>query len=155
MKKTLPFKNRTVVRMLTISASTFCAFDIADAAIRSGGINAACILRINFVGIGRFAIAIGTDIGMGIKKIKKGNERMMLRGERLQLLNAKTFYKEADMCIEAEETEKAIQETYIVMEKAVIEFKDAWNEIKAGSERRKECIEKLKKNDREFAYILN
>lgn len=154
-KKTLPFKNRTVVRMLTISTSTFMAFDIADAAIRSGGFNAACILRINFVGVGRFAVAIGTDIGMGIKKSKKENERMMLRGEQLQFLNAKVLYKEADMWIEAENTEKAIQEAYIMMEKTATEFEDAWSEIKDGSERRKESTEKIKKNDKKFADELS
>lgn len=154
-KKTLPFKNRTVVRMLTISTGTFMAFDIADAAIRSGGFNAACILRINFVGVGRFAIAIGTDIGMEIKKSKKENEHMILRGEQLQLLNAKVFYKEADMWIEAEDTEKAIREAYIMMEKTATEFEDAWNEIKESSESRKESIEKIKQNDKEFAGELS
>ncbi len=74
-KATLPFKNRTIVRMLTISTGTFMAFDLIDAAIRSAaksGGNAAVfakefILKVNFVGVGRFAIAAGTDIGMGIK----------------------------------------------------------------------------------------
>lgn len=154
-KKTLPFKNRTVVRMLTISTSTFIAFDIADAAIRSGGFNAACILRINFVGVGRFAVAIGTDIGMGIKKSKKENERMMLRGEQLQLLNAKVFYKEADMWIEAENTEKSIQETCMMMKKTATKFEDTWSEIKDGSECRKESIEKIKKTDKKFADELS
>lgn len=75
-KKILPFKNRTVVRMLTISTGTFTVIDMADAAIRfavkSGGNSAAFagnfILRVNFVGVGRFAIAFSTDLMMGIKK---------------------------------------------------------------------------------------
>lgn len=75
-KQVLPFKNRTIVRMLTISTGTMEVLDMADAAIRaaskSGG-NAAgfasqFVLRINFVGIGRFAIAASTDVAMGIKK---------------------------------------------------------------------------------------
>lgn len=151
----IPFKNRTVIRMLTISTSTFMAFDIIDAAIRSGGFNAACILRINFVGIGRFAIAIGTDIGMGIKKSKKESERMILRGEKLQLLNAKVFYKEADMWIEAENTEKAIQETYVIMEETATKFENIWNEIKEGSENRRQYTEKLKKKNKAFADELS
>ena len=153
--KTIPIGNRTVERMITIASGTFMAFDIADAAIRSGGFNAACVLRINFVGVGRFAVAIGTDIGMGIKKSKKESERMILRGEQLQLLNAKVLYKEADMWIEAENTEKAIQETYIAMEKTATEFNNAWNEIKEGSKSRRESIEKIKKNDKKFADELS
>ena len=153
--KTIPIGNRTVERMITIASGIFMAFDIADAAIRSGGFNAACVLRINFVGVGRFAVAIGTDIGMGIKKSKKESERMILRGEQLQLLNAKVLYKEADMWIEAENTEKAIQETYIAMEKTATEFNNAWNEIKEGSKSRRESIEKIKKNDKKFADELS
>lgn len=149
--KVIPFRNRTVERMMTIATGTFVAVDVADAAIRSGGFNANCILRINFVGIGRFAIAVGTDVAMGIKKSKKENERMMLRGEQLQLLNAKVFYKEADMWIEAENTEKAIQETYIVMEKAAIEFSDTWKEIREGSQSRRSSIDSIRMNDKEFA----
>lgn len=151
----IPFKNRTIVRMLTIATGTFTAFDVADAAIRSGGFNASCILRLNFVGIGRFAIAVGTDVGMGIKKSKKESERMILRGEQLQLLNAKVFYKEAEMWIAAEDTEKAIQETYIIMKETNALFEETWNEIKEGSKSRKESIEKIKKNDKKFADELS
>jgi len=75
-KNTLPFKNRTIVRMMTISTGTFTVVDLADAAIRSaiksGGVNPTFlsnfILRVNFVGVGRFAIACGTDVKMGTNK---------------------------------------------------------------------------------------
>lgn len=150
-KKTLPFKNRTVIRMLTISTGTFTAFDVADAAIRSGGFNAACILRINFVGIGRFAVAVGTDIGMGVKKSKRENERMILRGEQLELLNAKLFYKEADMWIEAENTDKALKEAVVMMDKTANEFVDTWEEIKEGSDRRKDYAGKIRKRNKDYA----
>lgn len=153
-KNTLPFKNRTVVRMITISTSTFMAFDIADAAIRSGGFNASCVLRINFVGIGRFAIAIGTDIGMGIKKHKKEGERMRLTNEHINLMNAKVFYKEADMWIAAENTEKSIQEAYQCMETAMGEFSDAWEEIQSGSENRKESADAIRENNKKLANEL-
>lgn len=152
---TLPFKNRTVIRMLTISISTFVALDIADAAIRSGGFNAACILRINFVGVGRFAIAIGTDVGMGIKKSRKENERIELSGEQLELLNAKLFYKEADMWIEAENTDKAVQEASIMMDVTANEFNDTWIEIKEASETRRKSIDKIKKKDKGFSDELS
>ena len=150
----IPFKNRTIVRMLTISTSTFMAFDIADAAIRSGGFNASCILRINFVGVGRFAIAIGTDVGMGIKKYKKQGERMRLTNEQIELMNAKVLYKEADMWIAAENTEKDIQGAYQSMETAISEFSDAWEEIRSGSEKRKASADAIRKNNKKLANEL-
>ena len=46
-ENTLPFKNRTVIRMLTIATGTMTAIDLADAAIeaaiKSGGINPAFV----------------------------------------------------------------------------------------------------------------
>lgn len=161
-KKTLPFKNRTIVRMMTIATGTFTAIDLADAGIRavikSGGFNPATlgnfILRVNFVGVGRFAIAVSADVGMGIKKSKNENERIRLRGEELQLLNAKVFYKEADMWIAAENTDKAIEEVYIIMEKTAEDFIDTWNEIREGSVKRREYIDKIKEDDSSFAKEL-
>lgn len=128
-KNTLPFKNRTVVRMLTISSSTFLAFDIADAAIRSGGFNGLCILRINFVGIGRFAIAVGSDISMGIKKYQKESERSRLTNERLKLMSAKVYYKVADMWIAAESAGKAINESYKMIEPSIRYSIETWSVI--------------------------
>jgi hypothetical protein len=86
-KNTLPFKNRTIIRMLTIATGTFTLVDLADAAIRgaikSGG-NAALfakefILRVNFVGVGRFAVAVVTDMAMGVKRSRRRNERMAIQ----------------------------------------------------------------------------
>ncbi len=67
-KNTLPVKNRTIVRMLAISTGTMEAIDLVDAGIRSGGALPVFLLRVNFVGVGRFAIAGSTDLMMGIKK---------------------------------------------------------------------------------------
>lgn len=154
-RKIIPIGNRTIERMITIATGTFTAFDVADAAIRSGGFNAACILRINFVGIGRFAVAVGTDIGMGVKKSKRENERMLLRGEQLELLNAKLFYKEADMWIEAENTDKALKEAVVMMDKTANEFVDTWKEIKEGSARRKDYAGKIRKQNTDYADELS
>ena len=60
--------------MLTIATGTFTAIDLADAAIRSaiksGGEPMTFlknfVLLVNFVGVGRFAIAIGQDTLMGV-----------------------------------------------------------------------------------------
>ena len=63
-----PFRNRTIVRMITISTGTMEVIDLEDATIRSGGNLGVFVLRVNFVGVGRFAIACSADVMMGIKK---------------------------------------------------------------------------------------
>ncbi|MGN1133597.1 MAG: hypothetical protein ACI4RN_03980 [Oscillospiraceae bacterium] len=136
-KATLPIKNRTIVRMLTISTGTFMTFDMADAAIRSAiksGGNAVAfaknfILKINFVGIGRFAIAIGSDVTMGVKRNKLRNERMQVYIEQIALLKAKVYYHTADMWIAAEDTGKSIEEAYNQMKKSIEIFTDSIIEI--------------------------
>ncbi|WP_438315444.1 hypothetical protein [Sporosarcina sp. FA9] len=134
-KHVLPFKNRTIVRMLTISTGTFTAIDLGDAAIRAGiksGGNQALflkefVLRVNFVGVGRFAIAVGSDVGMGLKKGKLENERMALHSQQLHLMNAKIIYLQADAWIEAETTEMTINEVLGKMETTTQFFVESWN----------------------------
>lgn len=59
-----PFSNATVKRMLTVAHGTFCLVDIGDAMGRSfvaggGTFNAVeFVLRLNVVGVGRFAISL-------------------------------------------------------------------------------------------------
>lgn len=76
MKKIIPIKNRTIVRMITISSGVFCTLDMGEAALRAAlkskgnvvefGRN--FVLRVNFVGMGRFVVAGTTDLFMGVKK---------------------------------------------------------------------------------------
>lgn len=104
----VPFKNRTIVRMMTIASGTFCATDIIDAALRtliSGKYTdpatffARMALRINIVGVGRFVIALCTDIGMGIEKRKKENERLLETSKYLVLRDANVQLHSAKMWI--------------------------------------------------------
>jgi len=114
------------------------AFDIADAAICSGGFNASCILRINFVGVGRFAVAIGTDIGMGIKKRKKENEKSEALSEYIGLANIKIYYRKADLlCSEAE-----LHEQEASMHTAE---KEIWQELQYSSEAMSELYTTINK----------
>lgn len=59
-----PFSNVTVKRMLTVAHGTFCVMDIGDATIRGFAAGAGAfnptefILRLNIVGVGRFAISL-------------------------------------------------------------------------------------------------
>lgn len=63
-KKCEPFSNPTVKRMLTVAHGTFCLVDVGDAVGRafiSGGgtFNVVeFVLRLNIVGVGRFAISL-------------------------------------------------------------------------------------------------
>lgn len=147
-KRVIPFKNRTVVRMLTISTSTFTAFDIIDAAIRSGGFNAACILRINFVGIGRFAVAIGTDIGMGIKKKRKEKERSKALSEYIEIAKIKIYYRKADLlCAEAEMNEQEAS-----MHSAE---KEIWQEVQYNDEAMQELYEQINRTCQYYLKAMN
>lgn len=70
----LPFNNKCILRMATISSGVFCAVDASDAAIRaflSGADSKAefvskLLLRTNFVGIGNFVISIKNDIASSV-----------------------------------------------------------------------------------------
>lgn len=147
----LPFRNRTIVRMLSIASGTFATIDIADAtakaAVKSGGNGAMFlsnfVLRVNFVGIGRFAVAITVDAGMGVMKLNRENERMAIMGQQLTLLNTKVFYKCAEVqCVEAdmfesqramwvtaEDASKTLAEAYGVSQEAMVYCQTSIQEI--------------------------
>jgi hypothetical protein len=153
--KTLPFKNRTIIRMLTISTGVFCAVDMADAAIRgaikSGGNPAAFagsfLLHVNFVGVGRFAIAVGTDVSMGIRRNRLRTELMYLHSEMLHLMNAKIFYSQAGMWIEAETAQQAITEMLEMMEQSIMAFQKTIRENEADLARIGQYAPQVKKQN--------
>ena len=57
-----PINNPTIARMLSISTGVFTALDIGDAIVTQK-----YWVAINYVGIGRFAVAIGSDVSLGLK----------------------------------------------------------------------------------------
>lgn len=132
--KTLPFNNRTIARMMTIATGTFTMVDMLDATIRgaiqSGGHPAlffkGFLLRLNFVGVGRFTVAISTDLYMGVKKGKAQNQRTALVSEQLHVMNAKVFYRQAGMWVVAEDTEQAINEAIVTMEATIKKYVEVW-----------------------------
>ncbi len=137
-KKVLPFGNRTISRMMTVAAGVFTMVDMADAAIaaakKSGGIQSPLfagqfILHINFVGIGRVAVAMYADVGMGIERIFRHRKRVALCNEQINLISAKVFYKQTDMWITAESTGKTIEKAYTIMERSIVYYIDAINEM--------------------------
>lgn len=71
-KQCEPFSNATVKRMLTVAHGTFCLVDAGDAVARGfigggGTFNAVeFVLRLNIVGVGRFAISLYGEAKRGI-----------------------------------------------------------------------------------------
>ena len=165
-KNTLPFKNRTIIRMLTISSGTMAAIDFAGAAmksvVKSGGITSPAflhnmIINVNFVGVGRFAIAVSSDMVMGIKKKKVKNEYSKMVSQVIRLSKAKLYYKnaeviceyiklygqeedmiraEANLWLEVQKTEQSMCQLYEQIErvgmyylKAIGVMNDSFNEI--------------------------
>ena len=63
-----PANNSTIARMLTVSTGVFTALDIGEAIATQK-----YWVSINYVGVGRFAVAIGSDVSWGLKarNIKK------------------------------------------------------------------------------------
>lgn len=164
IRNTLPFKNRTVVRMLTISSGTFTAIDMADAAIhsaaKSGGFTSPAfwsnmILRVNFVGVGRFAIAIGTDAGMGGKRSRARNERIHLYTEQIALTDAKVFYKQANMWIAAENAGETIEKAYKMMEKTTKFYIESMQEISDNLNKIGEYVPEIKKKNPTLINDIN
>lgn len=154
-KKTLPWENRTIARMLTIAIGTFTLIDLSDATmqggIKSGGDPAMFakefILRVNFVGTGRFAIAVATDVKMGLKHDKLRNERIAILSEQLHLMNAKVYYLQADAWIAAETTEKTINEAIEMMEQTTIISTEAWEANRQSMHNIGESIEGVEKHN--------
>lgn len=153
----IPFKNRTIARMMTIESGTFTAIDLADAAIRSAIKNGPpntnplfwkdFILRVNFVGVGRFVIAVATDVGMGIKRQKAINDKLKLKSQSLMLQNAKIFYLQEGMWIEAEATEQAMERLYVVAEKSAEYFVASCEVISESIERIGDLVPEVERNN--------
>ncbi len=63
-----PENNPTIARMLTVSTGVFTALDVGEAIATQK-----YWVSINYVGVGRFAVAIGSDVSWGLKarNIKK------------------------------------------------------------------------------------
>lgn len=86
----VPFRNRTVDRMLTVASMTFTVADTADAAvhaaIESGGnwvlFSGRFVTRFNYVGAGRAAVAIVKEISSEKKEAQLIHEKMILSEEK-------------------------------------------------------------------------
>lgn len=136
--KVLPWNKRTIVRMLTIASGTFVAVDVADSAIRTAISGEYCdaatflakmALRVNFVGIGRFSIAIYSDTKMGIQRSRRIAERIDLRAKMLRFYDAKVYYKQGEVWEAAENAELAVIQMTDTTNKAVAFWMESYAAI--------------------------
>jgi hypothetical protein len=143
--------------MMTIATGTFTAIDAADAAIRSaatsGGNGAAFltnfVMKINIKGVGVFVTSVCQDIGMGIKRSQLINERIKVMSKELLLLNAKVYYKcaqlhyaefdmleaEQSMWIAAQDAEETINQVYILSQESVVFISESLAEIQSSMDK--------------------
>lgn len=135
---TIPFKNRTIVRMMTIATAIFSAIDVAAATIEGVVVSAGnataffnkFLLSVNFVGIGRMVIACGTDLIMGYMQKKDRDNRAVLIDEMIRLENIKMSYKQKDIWVKAKNAEEVINESYAMMSEAQDAFVKGYYENK-------------------------
>lgn len=159
LKNSIPFKNRTVIRMLTISLGTFEAIDLGHAAIhgaiKSGGtlpgFLTSFVLNVNFVGVGRFAIACGTDISMGNQREKQRNERIKLVNQQIYLLEAKVYYRQESMWVSAENAVEATDELCNYVEIVVPKLVESNFETMEGLKNIEITATEIVKNNPEWA----
>ncbi len=172
-REVLPFGNRTIARMSTISLGVMEVFDITDAAIRgaieaekagvagaevgavggpygaaAGAAAAGTVafwktfaLRVNYVGVGSFAVAGFVDVGMGLKRGKLISERIALYDKKISIENARLYYKEAEMWISAEKAGESIEEAYQLIEVAEKEIEESVESIKENLDKISEHID--------------
>lgn len=133
--KVIPYGNRTIVRMRTISSGVFTAFDIADAAIRAKGVDTASYimsmaLRINIVGVGKFIFAIGNDVSMGLRKSKMRRIRSGVLTEQIKLVDAKFLIKQYDTWVAAKDAELALIELEETATQSIQQVAQIWGDIR-------------------------
>lgn len=149
----IPSANRTYARMMTIASGVFVATDMADAGIRSAltsGANPALafakfVSRVNIVGVGHFAIALGKDVSMGIKRETVRNQRICLYNEIISLTEAKVSCSEYGMWKEAKQSVMAIEQVDEMAQKAYLMVAKNWKDITVGLSalsQKREAIEK-------------
>lgn len=151
----IPSGNRTYARMMTIASGVFMATDMADAGIRAAvkaGANPAVMFanfvsRVNIVGVGQFAIALGKDVSMGIKHERVKNQRIELYNEIIELTTAKVSYIEHGMWVEARETYKSIGLLDEMVQKSYCIMTKNWNEVTSNLSTLSQKREDIQRNN--------
>lgn len=120
-----PLNNPTIARMLTISTGVFTTIDVGEAVITQK-----YWVSINYVGVGRFAIAIGEDVSWCLKarnskRIKQVYEDMKRFAYRQEDNN---IYKRIGVDMEIDKLGLTIEQTEILYN---LEYYKTLNDIQA------------------------
>lgn len=157
-KNVLPYKNRTLTRMLTISSGTFLAFDLLDAGIRSGGNWGAFVLRVNFVNVGRFTISCYNEYKMEREKEKIEKDILDLYNQQLSLNNIELSYNIVGMWISTKEAVEKIEELSNNIQNSIPYIEDSNRKRKENLNKigdNIDIIKKEKKNEKLLKNIKN
>lgn len=109
-RNTKPAGNPTVARMITIATGVFTAVDIGEAVITQK-----YWLSINYVGIGRFAVAVGADVGYCLKSRKVKEIRAMY-----ETIRRNTFREEDNRIYERIENDMNCDKLGLTLEQTEI-----------------------------------
>lgn len=114
-QRIIPFANRTVDRMLTVSTMTFSIVDAGDAAIRAA-VESGCnwvlfsskfVARYNFVGAGRVVVAIVKEVYNENKEAQLIHEKRLLMEDKAEAMYAQL--QEFKALLDAKVTEFLIE----------------------------------------------
>ena len=154
-KNIIPYKNRTLTRMLTISTGTFLAFDLLDAGIRSGGNLGAFILRVNFVNIGRFTLSCYSEYKMEREKRKIEKDISEIYSQQLSLSNVKLSYNIVGMWISTKEAVEMIDKLSYDIQNSISYIENLNNELKENIDKIGNSIDIMKKERKNEKLLKN
>ena len=154
-KNVLPYKNRTLTRMLTISSGTFLAFDLLDAGIRSGGNWGTFVLRVNFVNVGRFTVSCYNEYKMEREKEKIKKDILDLYNQQLSLNNIKLSYNIAGMWVSTKEAIENIEELSNNIQKSIPYIDNSNKELKEDLDKIGDSINIIKKENKNQKLLKN
>lgn len=154
-KNTLPYKNRTLTRMLTISSGTFLAFDLLDAGIRSAGNWGTFVLRVNFVNVGRFTVSCYNEYKMEREKEKIEKDILELYNQQLSLNNIKLSYNIAGMWVSTKEAVENIEELSNNIQKSIPYIDNSNKELKEDLDKIGDSINIIKKENKNQKLLKN
>ena len=124
-----PFNNAIITRMLTIASGTFLIVDAGEAALKSGGNIYGFILRINFVNLFRFSMAVGSELSYAIKREKLGEQYFRKLITRNEIYNSKLHYQGYAILLVAKDTLKTISDTYNLFYQYAEEYRETEERI--------------------------
>lgn len=163
-RELMPYKDSTLSRMMSVSLGVFAAANVTANAVRSAAKGGAfylpkfifdMALKVNIVGVGRFAVNLKSDLDVKAEREELRDERIRLCGELLSQNNARVYYRQAGMWKSAEDTVKTLSEASLAAEMAVRLYEKSINEMTEDLESAGAVISRLEKNEKGFLNELD